>query len=62
MMMLAGLTKSRGEARRLIAGGGVSVNGEKVAEELAELSDADIQDGAIMIRKGKKVYHKIVVK
>lgn len=61
LLMLAGLTKSRGEGRRLIAGGGISVNGEKVAQELAELSEADMIDGAIMIRKGKKVFHKIVI-
>ena len=61
LLLLSGLTKSRGEGRRLIAGGGVSVNGEKVQEELAELSDADIKAGAILIKKGKKVFHKIVI-
>lgn len=61
LLLLAGLTKSRGEGRRLITGGGISVNGEKVSDELAELSEANFEDGAIMIKKGKKVFHKVVI-
>ncbi|MBR6816547.1 MAG: tyrosine--tRNA ligase [Clostridia bacterium] len=61
MMAKLGLSKSRGEGRRLISGGGVYVNGEKVTNEFAELSAADIQDGAIMLRKGKKVFHKVII-
>lgn len=61
MMMLCGLTKSRGEGRRLIVGGGVLVNGEKIADEFYTLSDADIQDGAILIKKGKKVFHRVQI-
>ena len=59
--MLAGLTNSRGEGRRLIAGGGIQVNGNKVTDEFAELSMADLEEGALMIRKGKKVFHRICV-
>ena len=45
----------------MITGGGISVNGEKVSDELAELSEANFEDGAIMIKKGKKVFHKVVI-
>ena len=44
-----------------IAGGGVLVNGEKIADEFYTLSDADIQDGAILIKKGKKVFHRVQI-
>lgn len=59
MMIFTGLTKSRGEGRRLITGGGVSVNGEKITDEFYELTEADMAEGA-MIKKGKKIFHKVV--
>jgi len=59
ILMLCGLTKSRGEGRRLIAGGGVLLNGEKVADEFYEIAGADWQNGALLIKKGKKVFHKV---
>ena len=62
IMMKVGLTKSRGEGRRLITQGGVLLNGEKVTDEFASLSEADLADGGAMIKKGKKVFHKIVLK
>ena len=51
----------RGEGRRLIAGGGVSIDGEKVADEFKELKAEDFTDGEIMIKKGKKVFHKVTL-
>lgn len=62
LLVKTGLTKSRGEGRRLIQGGGVSVNGNKIEDEFLELGPADVQDGAILLRKGKKVYHKVVIR
>ncbi|MBS5644524.1 MAG: FHA domain-containing protein [Clostridiales bacterium] len=41
--------------------GGTLVNGEKIADEFYTLSDADIQDGAILIKKGKKVFHRVQI-
>ena len=61
LLIALGLTKSRGEGRRLIAGGGIAVNGEKVVDEFAELSEKDFQDGELMVKKGKKVFHKVVI-
>jgi len=61
IMVAAGLTASKGEARRLIAQGGVTVNDEKVTDvETAFTADA-LREG-IKIRKGKKVFHRVVLK
>lgn len=62
IMIAAGLTKSRGEGRRLITQGGVLWNGEKVADEFLEVKPSDFEGGEAMIKKGKKVFHKIVLK
>ena len=53
-LRIAGLAKSNGEARRLIKGGGASVNNEPVADELAQISAKDLRDGAIKLSAGKK--------
>lgn len=60
LMLACGLVSSKGEARRLIQQGGVSVDEEKVAVE-ARITEAQLKD-SIKIRKGKKVYHKVVLK
>lgn len=61
MMIFCGLTASRGEGRRLIAGNGVSLNDDKVTEEFYELNKADFEQGFAMIKKGKKVFHKVII-
>ena len=58
LMVKTGLCPSRGEARRLIQQGGVSVNDEKLTGfEIAYDKDA-FTDGLI-IKKGKKIFHKV---
>lgn len=57
MMTKAGIAKSKGEGRRLIQQGGVSVNDEKVTDSNAVLSADDFKEDVIL-RKGKKVFHK----
>ena len=61
VMVNAGLTASKGEARRLVQQGGVSVNDQKVTDPSATLSEADFAEGHAIIKKGKKVYHKITL-
>ena len=61
VMVSSGLAASKGEARRLVQQGGVSVNDQKVTDATATLSEADFADGAAIIKKGKKVYHKITL-
>jgi len=55
----AGLISSRSEGRRLIQQGGVSVNEGKIEDAQHIVKESDFKDRAIMIRKGKKVYHQI---
>lgn len=58
-MVKAGLVKSKGEARRLIAQGGVSVNDNKVSSIDEVITSEDAAQG-VVIKKGKKIFHKIV--
>jgi tyrosyl-tRNA synthetase len=51
-----GLAKSRGEARRLIEGGGAYVGGRQVAAFNERVTAADAADGRILLRAGKKKY------
>ena len=60
LMICCGLAKSRGEARRLIEQGGVSVNGEKIASTYATISREQLCAG-VKIKKGKKVFHKALL-
>ncbi|MCY1713241.1 tyrosine--tRNA ligase [Caproiciproducens galactitolivorans] len=53
------LAPSRGEGRRLIEQGGISIDNEKVSETTAKLALKDFEKSYIIIKKGKKVYHKV---
>ena len=61
-MLKAGLIPSKGEGRRLDQQGGVALNDVKVADPLYTLGDEDFAEGFAVIKKGKKVFHKIVKK
>ena len=62
VLMAAGLTPSRGEARRLISQGGVSVDDDKVTDLAAWIPLASFDKGYIIVKKGKKVFHKVILK
>lgn len=56
------LAASRSEGRRLIVQGGVMVNDEKVTEFDRIFTTADLdEEGALLIKKGKKGYHQVKV-
>lgn len=56
-----GLCKSRGEARRLIEGGGVSINDSKVS--IDDISIEKYQaDGEFVLHKGKKIHYRVILK
>ena len=57
MMLKAGMIKSKGEGRRLIDQGGVSVNDEKVNNVFASLKTEDF-NSEVIVKKGKKMFHK----
>lgn len=56
------LTDSKSEAKRLIKQGGVYLNDERVDNFWDKITLNDFKDGEAMIRKGKKTYHKIILK
>ena len=56
------LIPSRGEGRRLIQQGGVSVGGVKITEVAHVVRASDFTDGSVLIQKGKKGFHKVVIK
>lgn len=59
LMTEVGLTKSNGEARRIIKQGGVSINDEKITDPSFEVTEDIFEDGRIIIKKGKKNFHKV---
>ncbi|MEG0617229.1 MAG: tyrosine--tRNA ligase [Oscillospiraceae bacterium] len=56
----AGLAASKGEARRLVVQGGISVDGDKIDDAAATIALDKLKNGAI-IKKGKKIYHKVSI-
>jgi tyrosyl-tRNA synthetase len=57
LVVKTGLSPSISEARRLVQQGGISVNNEKITDTKAQIKI----DGEVIIKKGKKVYHKAVI-
>ena len=62
LMVKAGLCKSLGEGRRLIAGGGDYLNDKKVENPDQEVTEDDFGANGLMLRKGKKAHHRILMK
>ena len=61
VLIAAGIFVSKGEARRLIQGGGLYLGEKKVTDTDMVLVD-DLFDGnSLLIRKGKKSYHRLIV-
>ncbi len=61
VMVMAELAASKGEARRLVQQGGVSIDGEKIADVEHTVSPADFQDGQLILKKGKKTFRKLIL-
>ncbi|WP_071027972.1 tyrosine--tRNA ligase [Peptoniphilus raoultii] len=62
LMNMVDLIKTNSEGRRLINQGGVSINDQKIEDPALIIRKKDFKDGEIIIKKGKKVYHKIILK
>jgi tyrosyl-tRNA synthetase len=62
LLTKTGLIESNSEGRRLIQQGGIYMNETQVTDFGRVVTSADLKDGKIMIRKGKKVFHQAVVK
>ncbi len=61
LMLKCGLVPSKKEARRLVEQGGVEVNGARVSDASVTYTAADLSGDGLMIKKGKKVFHKAVL-
>ena len=61
MLVTTGLCPSRGEARRLVQQGGVTIDDVKVASIDESLARERFEGEGIIVRKGKKVYHRVKV-
>jgi len=61
LLVETGLVASKGEARRLVQQGGAYVNDAAVQDIQARLGPAEIRDGAVLLRAGKKKVHRVVV-
>ena len=62
VLVALGQAKSKGEARRLIEGGGVSVDDEKIFDVLSPIPETAVNNGTFVLHKGKKVHVKVVLK
>ena len=61
LMMACELAASKSEIRRLVQQGGVAVNDEKATDFNMEITEDMLKDG-VKIKKGKKVFHKAILK
>ena len=59
VLIKAGITKSRGEGRRLVDQGGVSVDDAKVTDSTMSFTQAGLKEKPVVVKKGKKIFHKI---
>lgn len=60
LMIKAGMIKSNGEGRRLIQQGGISVNDEKISDVFTAVSADELKD-SVIVKKGKKIFHKFTL-
>ena len=61
LMVVCKLATSNGDARKNVSGGGVSVNDEKITDVKFEVTREMLKEG-VKLRKGKKVFHKAILK
>ena len=59
-LIKAGIAKSKGEGKRLIEQGGITINDEKVTDVFAAI-DRKAFDGEVILKKGKKIFKKLVI-
>jgi tyrosyl-tRNA synthetase len=61
LMTETGLAASRSEARRLVQQGGITLADEKITAIDRQITADDLIDGQMILKKGKKVYHRVTV-
>ncbi|HBA93664.1 MAG TPA: tyrosine--tRNA ligase, partial [Ruminococcaceae bacterium] len=60
LMIKAGMIKSNGEGRRLIQQGGVSLDDEKITDVFTTVTEEQLKN-SVIVKKGKKVFHKFTL-
>ena len=60
-LVKTGIAPSKAQAKTLISQGGISLNDNKITDINYVLSDNDFRDNTAILRKGKKVYHKLEI-
>ena len=61
LFVQSGLASSNGEAKKLIQGGGISLNEEKISDIGLKVTKSDLINGVLLLRKGKKAFRVISV-
>ncbi|MEG0838273.1 MAG: tyrosine--tRNA ligase [Hydrogenoanaerobacterium sp.] len=61
LLVKTGLAPSKAEARRLVQQGGITIDENKLADPMAVISKEDFKNGFLVLKKGKKVFHKAVL-
>ncbi len=62
LMLKVELIPSKGEGRRLVQQGGVSLDDVKLSDPAHQITTADFEKGYVVIKKGKKVFHRVNLK
>lgn len=62
LIVKIGIVPSKAEGRRVVTQGGLSLDGEKVTDPNYTVKIQDFEKGYIVVKKGKKVFHKIILK
>ena len=58
-IVLSGIAPSKGQAKTLISQGGITLNDNKIDDIGYKLSEKDFEEGYAILKKGKKVFHKL---
>jgi tyrosyl-tRNA synthetase len=61
LLVETGLAPSKGAARKLIQQGGAYLNGRRIETAEALITLGDVQDGTLLLRAGKKRYHRVLI-
>ena len=62
LLVSVGQAKSKGEAKRLIEGGGVSIDEQKIIDPFGKIPEKSLENKEFILHKGKKVHIKVIVK
>ena len=60
VLLLTGIAPSKGQAKTLISQGAITLNDEKISDMSYILSEKDFSTGYAILKKGKKIYHKLI--